>query len=190
MIFVGLRLAQSHSERIIMIWICIAIVLGVVGLDQLTKWLVMLNMELHESVPIIKDILHLTYVRNPGAAMGILKDNRWVFIVLSLVGVAAVFFYLFRYRPKQWYVYVPLSMIAGGGVGNMIDRLFYGESFGNGTVVDFIDFCAFPNLWMWIFNVADIFVCVGAGALFVYLVIDIINDFKKEKAKKDGQRDV
>ncbi len=168
-----------------MIWISIAIMVGAVALDQITKWLVVLNMQIGESIPIIKDVLHVTYVRNPGAAMGILSENRWVFILLSLLGVAAICFYLFRYKPQEWYMYVPFSMIAGGGIGNMIDRIFYGESFGNGSVVDFIDFCAFPKLWMWIFNVADIFVCVGAGALILYLVIDIINDFKKDR-KKDA----
>ena len=74
-------------------------------------------------------------------------------------------------------------MIIGGGIGNMIDRLFYGDSFGDGTVVDFLDFCAFPNLWSWIFNVADAFVCVGAAILFVYLLIEIIKE-EKDKAKQ------
>ena len=70
----------------------------------------------------------------------------------------------------------------------MIDRLFYGDSFGNGTVVDFLDFCAFPKLWSWIFNVADAFVCVGAAILFVYLLIDIVNEEKnKSKSKKQTE---
>lgn len=95
--------------------------------------------------------------------------------------IAGIIFYLVKYRPQQKLIYIPAAMIAGGGIGNMIDRLFYGEGFGNGTVVDFLDFCAFPDLWYWIFNVADAFVCVGAAILFVYLFIDII---KEEKAKK------
>ena len=71
----------------------------------------------------------------------------------------------------------------------MIDRLFYyeqGQSFGNGLVVDFLDFCAFPKLWHWIFNVADSFVVVGAGILFVYLIIEIVKEEKAERQKKNA----
>jgi signal peptidase II len=75
-------------------------------------------------------------------------------------------------------------MIIGGGLGNMIDRLFYGDKFGDGTVIDFLDFCAFPKLWSWIFNVADAFVVVGAIILFTYLLIDIIKDEKNKAASK------
>lgn len=168
-------------------WLYFLIIVGVVALDQASKWLVLLNMELHESVPLIQDVLHFTYVRNPGAAFGSFSGARWIFLVISVVGIAAVLFYLVKFKPKEWYMSIPLSMIAGGGIGNMIDRLFYGESFGNGTVVDFIDFCAFPRLWHWIFNVADIFVVVGAFTLFVYLLIDVIKEFKNPtEEKKNG----
>ena len=165
-------------------WLYALIIVGIIALDQASKWLVLLNMELRESIPIIQDVLHLTYVRNPGAAFGSLSGARWIFLVVSVVGIAAVIFYLVKFKPKEWYLSIPLSMIAGGGFGNMIDRLFYGDSFGNGTVVDFIDFCAFPTLWHWIFNVADIFVVVGAGILFVYLLIDVIKDFKNGKKEE------
>ena len=107
-----------------------------------------------------------------------------IFIVISLAAVAGIVFYLVKYRPKNPWLYIPVSMIAGGGVGNLIDRLFYGESFGNGLVVDFLDFCAFPDLWHWIFNVADAFVVVGAGIVFVYLIGEIIKEGKEEKRKK------
>lgn len=164
-----------------MLLISFLIIFGVVALDQLTKWIVMLKMELGESIPFIKNVFNFTYIRNPGASFGSFSNNRWVFMVVSTVMIAGIIFYLVKYRPQQKLIYIPAAMIAGGGIGNMIDRLFYGEGFGNGTVVDFLDFCAFPDLWYWIFNVADAFVCVGAAILFVYLFIDII---KEEKAKK------
>lgn len=164
-----------------MLLISFLIIFGVVALDQLTKWIVMLNMELGESIPFIKNVFNFTYIRNPGASFGSFSNNRWVFMVVSTVMIAGIIFYLVKYRPQQKLIYIPAAMIAGGGIGNMIDRLFYGEGFGNGTVVDFLDFCAFPDLWYWIFNFADAFVCVGAAILFVYLFIDII---KEEKAKK------
>ena len=169
-----------------MLWLYFLVIAGVIVLDQASKWLVLLNMELHESIEVIPGVFRFTYIRNQGSAFGMFSDSRWVFLVLSVVGIAAVIFYLVKFRPTQKLMWIPLAMIAGGGIGNMIDRLFYGESFGNGTVVDFLDFCPFPNLWMWIFNVADAFVCVGAGILFVYLVIDIIREYKMEKVNKNN----
>ena len=169
-------------------WLYFVIIAGVILLDQVTKVIVLKTLEVGESVDLIPGVFRFTHIKNPGAALGILQENRWIFIVISLVAVVAIIVYLVKYRPKNPWLYVPVSMIAGGGVGNMIDRLFYGESFGNGLVVDFLDFCAFPNLWHWVFNVADAFVVVGAGMLFVYLVIDIINDGKAEKLKKEQEQ--
>ena len=71
----------------------------------------------------------------------------------------------------------------------MIDRLFYGESFGNGSVVDFVDFCAFPEVWKYIFNVADACVCIGAGLIMLYLVLDIARTSKEAKqSAKTGEK--
>lgn len=167
-------------------WLYFLVIAVVIALDQASKWMVMLNMELHESIAVIPGVFRFTYIRNQGSAFGMFSNSRWVFLVLSVVGIAAVIFYLVKFRPKEKMMWIPLAMIAGGGIANMIDRLFYGESFGNGTVVDFLDFCLFPNLWMWIFNVADAFVCVGAGILFVYLLIDIVREYKAEKDKKNN----
>ena len=169
-----------------MLWLYFLVIAGVIALDQASKWLVMLTMELHESIEVIPGVFRFTYIRNQGSAFGMFSDSRWVFLVLSVVGIAAVIVYLVKFRPTQKLMWIPLAMIAGGGIGNMVDRLFYGESFGNGTVVDFLDFCLFPELWMWIFNVADAFVCVGAGILFVYLLIDIVREYKAEKSGKSN----
>ncbi len=166
-------------------WLYFLVIAGVVALDQATKWLVMSHMELYESIPFLPNVFHFTYIRNEGSAFGMLAEHRWVFLVLSTVGIAAVLFYLIKFRPKEKLLWIPLAMIAGGGIGNMIDRLFYGDAFGNGTVVDFFDFCLFPNLWRWIFNVADAFVCVGAGIVFVYLLLDILREHRAEKNKKN-----
>lgn len=167
-------------------WLYFLVIAGVIALDQVSKWLIMLNMELHESITVIPGVFRFTYIRNQGSAFGMFSDSRWVFLVLSVVGIAAVIVYLVKFRPTQKLMWIPLAMIAGGGIGNMVDRLFYGESFGNGTVVDFLDFCLFPELWMWIFNVADVFVCIGAGILFVYLLIDIVREYRAEKNGKNN----
>ena len=156
-----------------MILVC-SIVLGVVCLDQLTKWLAVIFLQGNPSFPLWQDVFHLTFVKNPGAAFGMLSDSRWVFMVTSTVAIIAVLYYLIRYRPENKWLVWALSMIAGGGIGNMIDRVYLGY------VVDFFDFTLINFA---VFNVADSFVCVGAGILTVYMVMDMIKDYQKGKNK-------
>ena len=159
------------------------IIAGVVALDQITKLIVVKTMAVGETVDIISGVFRFTHIKNPGAAFGMLKDARWVFILFSLVGIAVLMVYLVKFKPKEKLLYIPMSMIVGGGIGNMIDRMFFGETFGNGKVVDFLDFYAFGELWTWVFNVADACVCVGAGLMMLYLVIEIIKEEKMKKAE-------
>jgi signal peptidase II len=163
-----------------------AIILLGIGVDQLTKLLAVKYLKPIDDFPIIKDVFHFTFTTNDGMAWGMLDEHRWIFMTVSVFAIFALIYYFYKNKPESKLAVVSIALIVGGGVGNMIDRLFYGEGFGNGTVVDFLDFCAFPDLWYWIFNVADAFVCVGAAILFVYLFIDII---KEEKAKKSKNSD-
>ena len=82
-------------------------------------------------------------------------------------------------------------MIIGGGIGNMIDRLFFTSVLdpeqGGKVVRDFIYFCGFGDLWVWIFNVADACVCVGGAMLFIWCVIAMIKEYKLEKQKKNAK---
>ena len=155
-----------------------AIMLGVIGLDQLTKALAVLYLQDIPTYPLWQDVLHFTFVKNPGAAFGMLKDARWVFMILSTVAIVGILYYLIKYRPKNLWLVVSLAMIAGGGAGNMIDRVLLGY------VVDFIDFTLIDFA---VFNVADSFVTVGAGILIVYLVLDIIRDYQKSRQKEAPQ---
>ena len=107
-----------------------------------------------------------------------LSDNRWVFMILSTVAIAALLVSLWKFRPNSVLACASISMIIAGGLGNMLDRLYLGY------VIDFLDFCAFPTLWMWVFNVADVCVCVGGGLLVLWLIISMIADYKNEKAEK------
>ena len=99
-------------------------------------------------------------------------------MLLSTVAIVAILTYLFWKKPQDKLLLSALIMVTGGGIGNMIDRVALGY------VIDFIDFCAFPKLWMWIFNIADSFVCVGAGVLALWMVLDTVKEYKKEKAQK------
>ena len=169
-----------------LIWILV--IIGVVALDQGTKILVMNFLDRDEPLEIIKGVFRFTYVENRGAAMGMFSDNRWVFMIISTLGIILMLVYLWKFRPESKLACASLSMIIGGGIGNMIDRLFYKgtlpDTVGDNVVIDFLDFCAFPKVWPWVFNVADSFVCVGAGILMVWCVISIVNETKLEKQKK------
>lgn len=132
--------------------------------DLITKLTVMNTMQLGQSIPIIKNVLHITYITNKGAAFGAFADARWLFMTLSSLLIVFIAVLILTWEDKSPLFYVAASMILGGGIGNMIDRIFYGE------VIDFIDFCAFPKLWQWIFNGADSFVCIGVGLFAIYYI--------------------
>jgi len=152
-----------------------AIILGGVGLDQLTKLLAVRLLQPIGSSPIWQGVLHLTYVENRGAAFGIFSapDQRWIFMLISSVAIVLLSVYLYTGRAQAPLYALSLGMIISGGIGNMIDRLALGY------VVDFIDFTLIDFA---VFNVADIFVCVGAGLLMLALVLDLINEARKNRA--------
>lgn len=158
--------------------ISVVLMLVSVGLDQLSKYLVVANMKLYESVDIIPGVLRFTYIQNDGAAFGSMDDKRWIFMVLSTVAIIGILVFMFWKKPQDKLLMSSLILITGGGIGNMIDRVALGY------VIDFIDFCAFPKIWMWVFNIADSCVCIGAGLLALWMILDMIREAKAEKAKK------
>ncbi len=141
-------------------------------LDQITKWLAVVNLKGNESLSVIGEILHFTYVENTGAAFGMMKDARWIFMAVSTVAIAALVFYLVKFKPKNMLAVSSVAMIIGGGIGNMIDRIRLGY------VIDFIyvkiiDFA--------VFNVADSFVCVGTALLIIYILFFYRENTEVEK---------
>ena len=160
--------------------ILIGIIAGGIGLDQLTKLLVANNMSLYESIPVIPSTFNLTYIHNRGAAFGMLANHRWVFMIVSTVAIIGMAIYLFRFCQEKMLFKVGLALVISGGVGNMIDRIAYGY------VIDMIEATFIETLFGWsfaIFNVADSFVCVGAGLVILRLVMDIIREGKKNENK-------
>lgn len=150
---------------------CIVILVLSVAVDQVTKYLAVAHLTAGE-VRLIPGVLHLTYVENRGAAFGMLADHRWVFLVISTVAIAALIVFLIVKRPTDRLLCSSIALIAGGGIGNMIDRT------GRGYVVDMINaaFIDFP-----VFNVADVCVCVGCGLLILYMILD---EVKVRRARK------
>ena len=155
----------------------IAIIVAVIGFDQLTKWIAVIYLKGAASFPLWQDVLHFTYAENKGMAFSLLsgENERWIFMLFSTVAIVGILVYLIFWRPESRWMQVSLAMIVGGGIGNMIDRVLLGY------VVDFIDFTLIDFA---IFNVADSFVCVGAGILIVCLCLDLKKEIQAERAAK------
>lgn len=167
------------------IWFAVAAISVVI--DQITKVLAVKYL-VDGPVTVIPGVLNFTYVENDGMAMGLMDDDRWVFMVLSTVAIIGLSVYMIGWKPKSKFACAALSLIIGGGVGNMIDRLWYvgikGDTIGEKVVRDFIDVRMFGELWPWVFNIADSCVCVGGAMLFLWCVLSIIKESKEEKAAK------
>ncbi len=150
---------------------------AVIALDQLSKYLVVQNIAEGGFVRCIDGVFHLTYIKNRGAAFGMLSEHRWVFMVVSAAAIIAILVYMWREKPKSMWLKTALGMIVGGGVGNMIDRTL------SGSVVDFIevDFVDFA-----VFNVADSFVTVACGILIVYLIAEAVRENKSKEPETAG----
>ena len=115
-------------------------------------------------------------MENTGAAFGMLQDRRWVFLVISTVALSGMIVYMFLNKTKHPLETTAVAFIVGGGIGNMIDRL------ARGFVVDFVDVKCIPY-WKYIFNVADIFVCVGCGLFILYILFFEAKVQKKEASQ-------
>ena len=143
------------------------IIAGVLILDQWTKYLVDVHLRRHEVITIIPGFFNLTNVRNPGAAFGIFSDMhgswRSLFFILVTVVAVIVIAVLIRKTRERLFVFA-FSLIAGGALGNAIDRLRYGE------VVDFIQWYVKSYYWP-SFNVADSAISIGVGLLAIDMLI-------------------
>ena len=152
----------------------------ILALDQATKLYVDANFRLHESMPVIRGFFNLTYVRNKGAAFGILADNAVripFFITVSIVAMLGILWYLNRIRNDQKLTVFSLSLVFAGAFGNLIDRVRLGE------VIDFLD--VFWQLYHWpAFNVADSAITVGVTLLF----IDMWREDRKKSAEDSANK--
>ena len=157
--------------------ILLSIIVGSVAVDQIVKAIVDSNMAVGETVPVIEDIFHFTYIQNRGAAFGMLANNRWIFMIISTVAIVAMCVYLFKFCAESMLTKTGFALLIGGGIGNMIDRVLLGY------VIDMID-CRFIDFY--VFNVADSCVCVGAGIVALGFILSTIKEAKAEKAGKSS----
>jgi len=152
----------------------------ILALDQATKLYVDANFRLHESIPVIRGVFNLTYVRNKGAAFGIFADSAVripFFITVSIVAMLGILWYIRRIRSDQRLAVFSLSLVFAGAVGNLIDRIRLGE------VIDFLDVYWQSHHWP-AFNVADSAISVGVVLLF----IDMWREDRKKSAEASANK--
>lgn len=150
-----------------MLYFFIGLVLVLV--DFFSKRAAILHLKGKSSIEIISGVLRLNYVENTGAAFGILKNMRWLFVLTTLIMIVILYVWFNKSYFKNEFMRFGIVIVIAGAIGNLIDRLIYGY------VVDFIDFYLinFP-----VFNIADCLVCIGAGMLLIHYIF-------LEKEKKD-----
>ena len=130
------------------------VALLVIIFDQLTKFYVVSNFYLGESVPVIENIFHWTYILNPGAAFGMFEGSRWFFVVIAIGVLVGIWYMKDEINEGGWMMQYGAALFGGGAIGNLIDRA------RSGLVIDFFDFRIWP-----VFNVADIAICVGVAMI-------------------------
>ncbi len=160
------------------------VILIVILCDILTKYLVVqLLVPLESSVTVIPGILDFTFVKNKGAAFGMLSDSRWIFMSVSVIFIVVLLFVLKKSFINHKLFNISVAMVLGGGIANMIDRIFVGY------VVDFIEF-TFVNFA--VFNIADTAITLGAFGAAIYFIFFDKTFFRigKNEVSDEKQSDV
>lgn len=155
------------------------VIVILVVIDQLTKYLIVQNVDTNQVISVIKGFFDITNVNNTGGAFSFLSDTSWGIIVLSSIsGIISILLLvvLFRLRKSNFnFVRITLSVLAAGTIGNLIDRIRVG------SVIDFLMF-TFGDYTFPVFNVADICIVVSSIVLVVMLIFDkkILDSLSKE----------
>jgi len=151
---------KCTSFRTALIW-----AMAVVFFDQLTKWWIVKNFMLHESRPVIRGFFDLTFVTNTGAAFGMLAGEQSLgrqvfFVTVALIALGVLYYALKNYQERGMLYVTGIGLVAGGALGNLIDRLRLGY------VIDFLD--VYISRYHWpAFNVADSSITVGVGVFLL-----------------------
>jgi len=147
---------------------------AIVVIDQFIKQVIHNLMSLGQSVPLIGNLVKLTYVRNTGAAFSLFVGfSSYLALISLIVALAVVYLHHKVPRPRRW-VHISLAFILGGSIGNLIDRFF------RGYVIDFVDFGFWP-----VFNFADIMINVGVLIFILHFFEEEVEEVKIEKEEKD-----
>lgn len=135
------------------------IIVAVFILDRITKYFIVKNFYLGESVAVIENVFHITYITNTGTAFGMLQKYGNILLIFSIVAIILISILIFIKKDISGLNQIAFSLILGGAFGNLFDRIFRGE------IIDFLDFRIWP-----IFNVADSAITIGITLLFFYSI--------------------
>jgi len=149
-------------------WVLLIFCFGILVLDQWTKSLIIQKLLLYQKVEVIQGFFNILHVRNTGGAFGIFGGEKGglgsiLFVVVSLVAIGVIVFLFVRIKEDEKTLALSFSLILSGAIGNLIDRLRYGE------VIDFLDFYLSSTHWP-TFNVADSAICIGIGLMALELL--------------------
>lgn len=130
----------------------------VFAIDRLVKSYIIENFFPGQSVPVIENVFHLTYVKNTGVAFGLFRNLGDIFIYSTVILVIAIIVFYLIYNFSSYWYQLAIGLILAGAVGNLIDRLIYG------FVIDYLDFRIWP-----VFNIADMVVVIGVFILSIFI---------------------
>lgn len=165
----GLRTHIKNEVTCLVIYYLIAFIVFVI--DQLTKYLIATKLELRDQISVIGDFFLITSHRNTGAAFGILENQRYFFIIITIVVVIGIVWYIQKMKNTgNRLLPFALSLVLGGALGNFLDRALTGE------VVDFLQF-NFGSYIFPIFNIADSCIVIGVALI----IIDSFREMSLEK---------
>ncbi|MGM0507615.1 MAG: signal peptidase II [Fusobacteriota bacterium] len=153
------------------------ITLVVVILDQISKYLIVKKFSVGETIPIIEDFFHLTYVENKGVAFGFFYGHVTIFAFIAVISIIGIILYIHKQDEEHsLYSKIGFMFILGGAIGNLGDRII------RGYVVDFIDF---RGIWPYIFNIADVAINIGVILILIEYFIEVEIWKKKESIEEE-----
>jgi len=171
------RLSKGLDKKYIPLFTYMPVI---IILDQLVKIYVDKTMYLYQSIEVLENFFHITYIRNKGAAFGILSGANEslrvpFFLTVSAIAIVVIIYTIYTYREESQLFPFSMALILGGAIGNMIDRIRLGE------VIDFVDVHWYTHHWP-AFNVADSAITIGV----TLLIINILFEHKKVKTEEEN----
>lgn len=150
-----------------MVYIILVAIL--IALDQVSKYVIDKNFFEGDTLGVITDFFHITYVKNRGIAFGMFQGKLDIISVATVIAIIAIIYYLYKDRNKMPILEkIGFNFILAGAIGNMIDRV------ARGFVIDMIDF---RGIWVFVFNLADVWINIGV----LLILLEYFFDNKKKK---------
>lgn len=151
----------------------IVLIAALLGIDQWTKELVARSMSEGDTIGILNDFFHITYVKNHGVAFGMFQGQIKTISVIAIIAILGIVYFMIKQlKPHEIISKYAYAFILAGAIGNMIDRIY------RGFVVDFADF---RGIWKFVFNMADVWINIG---VFLLILEVIILEKRKKQQKK------